>query len=132
VIGSYTNELVDTQRAFLEGVGRLLWSDLANPSPPSSSVCFNYEEVARQDSVNLGSKELKTRSARSVEADRVSKNPADGGGANLDPELLQLALDPDVTPAGILPGPPDNQSNGLLGDCHTGRLIPDAADGYKL
>ena len=86
---------------------------------------FNREEVAGQDSVGLGSKELRPdRSAPSGRrADPIrSKNPSDGSGANLDPDLLQLTLDPDVTPAGILPSQPDDQCNGLLEDCRSSLL----------
>lgn len=73
---------------------------------------FNREEVAGQDSVSLGSKEL--RPGRPVPsmgwADPVcSKNPAVGGGVNLDPELLQLTLNADVTPARVLAGKANNE-----------------------
>ncbi|MGH2767661.1 MAG: hypothetical protein ACRDIF_01715 [Actinomycetota bacterium] len=48
---AYTNELVDTQRAFLEGVGRLLEPGLEN-TKPVVVVSLTPEDVIRLDAVH--------------------------------------------------------------------------------
>ena len=75
------------------------------------------EEVGRDDAFGLGAEELGPGRAGSPWRWRKPMAAQDIGDAALgdgDAELLQVACDAQVAPAGVLPGESDDQVDGLL------------------
>src|SRR5207247_351345 len=70
------------------------------------------EEVAGPDPFRLGAKELGPCGAvppGSRSDPSPAQDGADRGGAEADPELVELALDAQASPLGILPAHPDHE-----------------------
>src|SRR5439155_4313168 len=70
------------------------------------------EEVHGQDPPGLRPEELAPRGTGPSWSRRKTSSPedrADRGGPDPDPELAELALDPDAPPPGVLPAEPNDE-----------------------
>jgi hypothetical protein len=73
---------------------------------------LHSEEVGGQRSLGLRPQELRprrTRAARRRAEASGLQDPSDRGGANVDPELAELTLDPWIPPPGVLPSHPNDE-----------------------
>src|ERR1019366_1266172 len=90
--------------------GRVL--DHGQDVGPGAAGQVDGEEVACQDRVGLGAQELRPGGpgpARCGVGAVGLEDLPDGRRRDLDPRPGQLAVDPAVTPFGVLPGQPEDQ-----------------------
>src|SRR5262249_29383366 len=94
---------VDAARAVLNPE-----QDIQRPQPDG----LDGEEVAGQDPLRLRTDKLgpgRTGSSWRRPKPTLPKQHADRGRTDPDPELAQLALDPDAAPGRVLPRQPQHQ-----------------------